>query len=98
MTDQEIIAALRRIEPVLRRHGATSLHIFGSRARGDNRDDSDLDVFIEYDPNGRFSLLDLVHLGQIIEDETNLKVDIITREGIKPFLKREIEQSARQVF
>ena len=98
MTRVKAITAIRQIEPALRERGATSLHIFGSRVRGDAQSDSDLDVFIEYDPDSNFSLIDLVHLGSLIEDHTGVRVDIITRESIKPFLRDEIESSAVRVF
>jgi predicted nucleotidyltransferase len=45
--------ALRKYDAALRANGATGLYIFGSRARGTNRPDSDLDLFIDYDPDVR---------------------------------------------
>jgi len=94
----DAISRIREMEPVLRQQGTTALHVFGSRIRGDNRADSDLDVFVEYDPASGFSLLDLVRIKRLLEERTGLTVDIITREGIKPFLRDEIEGSAIRVF
>lgn len=50
MTRDEIIAKLKETAPALRAEGVAKLSIFGSRARGDARDDSDLDVLIDIDP------------------------------------------------
>jgi predicted nucleotidyltransferase len=50
MTRDEIIAKLKETAPALRAKGVTRLAIFGSRARGDERDDSDLDVLIDVNP------------------------------------------------
>jgi hypothetical protein len=44
MNGQEIIARLRQNEPALRACGVTHAAVFGSRARGDNRPDSDTDI------------------------------------------------------
>jgi predicted nucleotidyltransferase len=54
MTRDEIIAKLKETTPALRAEGVTRLAIFGSRARGDAGDDSDLDVLIDVDPQAGF--------------------------------------------
>ena len=50
MQKQEIIARLKDNEDALRARGVTHAAVFGSRARGDNRPDSDTDIMIEIDP------------------------------------------------
>lgn len=92
------IAALKSRARVLRRMGATSLYLFGSTARNAARRDSDVDVFIEYNPRSRFSLFDLVGIKQYLEEELHASVDVATRDGLHPMLRGRIEKSAIRVF
>src|SRR5690606_41738757 len=55
-------------------HGATDVRVFGSRARGDAREDSDLDLLVTLE-EGR-GLLDLVAIKQDLEDALRLHVDV----------------------
>ncbi len=50
MKREEIIARLRENEAILRERGVMHAALFGSRARGDERPDSDTDIMIEFDP------------------------------------------------
>lgn len=78
--------------------GATSLYVFGSTVRDEAKEASDLDLFIDYDPDSRFNAFDLVGIKQYLEDELHIPVDVTTRDGIHPMLKSEIEQTAVRVF
>ncbi len=51
MNQAMLIEVLRRYDAALRENGATGLFIFGTRAVGAQRPDSDLDLFIDYDPD-----------------------------------------------
>jgi hypothetical protein len=48
-----LLSVLREYDAALRANGATGLYIFGSRARGTERPESDLDLSIDYDPAAR---------------------------------------------
>lgn len=70
-------------EEILRtaaRHGAVSVRIFGSVARGEEGPDSDVDFLVELEP-GR-SLIDHVALLQDLEDLLGCKVDVVEPEGL----------------
>ncbi|TJV43736.1 MAG: DNA polymerase III subunit beta, partial [Mesorhizobium sp.] len=69
-----------------------------SAARDDAQPDSDLDLFIDYDPARRFSLIDLVGIKQFLEEKMSTEIDITTRDSLHPMLKAEIERSAVRVF
>jgi len=70
------------------RHGARSLRIFGSIARGDARPDSDVDVLVELEP-GR-SLLDLVAIKQDLEDALGRSVDVVTERSLSLYLRQRV--------
>jgi predicted nucleotidyltransferase len=61
-----------------------SLVIFGSRARADARDDSDLDVLMTYDRERPFTLYDLVWVQRVLERVTGLDVHVSTRDASRP--------------
>ena len=79
-----IVAELRANAAEIRAQGVTSLALFGSRARGEERDDSDLDVLIEYDAARSFTLYDLVRVERLLERLTGLDVHVATRDAFRP--------------
>ena len=98
MTREEIIAKLRSTAPALRAEGVTKLAIFGSRARGDARDDSALDVLIEVDPDATFPLLDLVGVQHIIKDATGLDTQAEMRRSLEPRFAQRIADDIIEIF
>jgi|SRR5580700_2444435 predicted nucleotidyltransferase len=98
MTRVEAIVKLKDRASTIRAMGATSLYVFGSTTRDEAQPNSDLDVFIDYDPDSRFNAFDLVGIKQYLEDELRIPVDLTTRDGLHPMLKADIERSAVRVF
>jgi predicted nucleotidyltransferase len=80
----QLVARLRALRPAFEKEGVTQMWLIGSRARGDNRPDSDIDLMIEVDPERKFSLLDLIGVKHLVEDHIGLPADVIMREGLKP--------------
>ncbi len=75
------------------RHGAANLRVFGSVARGDARPESDVDLLVEMEADR--SLLDLVGLGQDLEELLHRKVDVLTDASLHPMLRQRILDEAR---
>ena len=67
------------------RYNVKSISIFGSYARGNQTKRSDLDVLVDLEkPIGIFGLMDLQ---DYIRKRVGLKVDLVTKDGLKPFIK-----------
>lgn len=98
MRRDEVIEHLKQHERALRALGAASLYLYGSHARSEAREDSDVDLFFDRDPNRRISLMELIELKFLAEQILGTEVDIGTRTSLHPVFKPEIERSALRVF
>ena len=91
------IATLKAHEAELKRLGVQHLYLFGSTARGEARDDSDVDLFFDYE-RGKLSLFDLMEVKEQAARILGRKTDIMTRDSIHKVMRARIEASALQVF
>jgi len=94
MTGEALLKEKR--EEVLRlcaKYGAHNVRVFGSVARGETGEDSDIDFLVEFEP--RRSLLDHVALVLDMEALLGCKVDIVTEKGLYWLLRRRILKEAR---
>ena len=94
MDKDAIIARLRLAQDELRARGVAPAALFGSRARGDHRPDSDTDIMIEIDPNAEISIFDYVGLKRYICGLLEGDVDVVDREGLKPYIRPPAESEA----
>lgn len=88
---------LRAHEADLKRLGVEPLHLFGSTARGEAREDSDVDLFFDSE-RGTFGLFELTDGKAHAARLPGRKTDIMTRDSLHKLLRPAIEASAACVF
>jgi len=84
---------LERAVSYLSERGARRIAVFGSRARGEEKPDSDLDLLVEF-PKGT-SLLDHAGMKQDLSDMFGVKVDLVSWRGVSPHLREYIKKDVR---
>jgi len=87
MNSSQGLETLRRSEHALRGRGVKHAALFGSVARGENRSDSDIDIMIEFDPEARITVFDYVDIKEYIAQLFDGPVDVVNREGLKPYVR-----------
>ncbi|MEI9909318.1 MAG: nucleotidyltransferase family protein [Bacteroidota bacterium] len=81
-TLDQILKILREKKPDLqKRYPISELGVFGSYARGDNNENSDIDILVDF--NGRIGIK-FISLAHELEDTFRMKIDLVSRGGIKP--------------
>ena len=87
----KVISALKEIAPILfEKYGVTRIGIFGSVAREDASQQSDVDIVYEM---SRPNLFTVVHLKEELENVLHRPVDLVRyRERMNPLLKKRIER------
>jgi predicted nucleotidyltransferase len=82
-------------EAILRicaKHGARNVRVFGSVARGEADEQSDIDLIVEFDPER--SLLDHAALWLELQDLLGCKLDVVSDRGIKPRIRERVLREA----
>jgi predicted nucleotidyltransferase len=96
---EKIIARLCTISPAIKAGGVTRLAVFRSRARGDARPDSDLDILFDTTvPPRDFVGFDLLKVMHLIKDATGVQTQISMRDLLKPRISERIDDDLVEVF
>ena len=94
MDADHVIATLRCHERDLRARGILHAAVLGSVARRTNRPDSDLDIMIEVDTEARLTVFGYVGLKEYVAGLFEGPVDVVSRDGLKPYVRPAVTADA----
>jgi hypothetical protein len=83
---------------VCHRYGVKELSLFGSAARGEMSPESDIDLMVEFEPGTRIGLIRFESLADELESLAGRKVDLVTKRGLKPWIRPQILKDARVIY
>lgn len=94
MTAAKLVHAKReQVLSLAKEHGAYNVRIFGSIARGDDREDSDIDLLIDFESDR--SLLDYVGLQQDLQELLGKRVELAQPTALHPLIRDQILDEAQ---
>jgi hypothetical protein len=92
-TRQEIIKKLREELPYLReKFNVSRIALFGSYARGEQREGSDIDILVEFEKPVGF--IKFIKLENYLSEKLGVKVELVTPDALKPLIKPSIIREA----
>jgi predicted nucleotidyltransferase len=97
MKRDQAISRLQQRQADLKRLGVEHLYMFGSTARGEAKDDSNVDLFFDYE-KGKLGLFELMDVQEYAARILGRKTDIMTRDSLHKMLRQTIEAMAVRVF
>lgn len=88
----QLIAQYFATQPV------TKAWLFGSYSRGEQREDSDIDILVSYDKNARISLMTISRIACGLEDVLGKKVDLVEEGHLKSFAEESVNNDKKLIY
>ena len=90
--ESAVLTRLKAAAPQLRQHAVSALWVFGSVARGEAHEGSDVDILVDF--SSPVSLMELGRLKRLLEELLGRRVDLIVRDGLRPALRDRVMSEA----
>lgn len=92
---QQVVEQLQSQKKYLQEtFGLTKIGLFGSVSRGDNRDNSDIDILFEIDNTKKFSMFQYLKLNKFLQENLHSPIDLVRestiKEAVKPYIQKDI--------
>jgi predicted nucleotidyltransferase len=98
MHRDDVIKRLKESEARLRASGVLHAALFGSVARGEQNENSDIDILVELDPARIVTMYDYASLKDEVQSLFPVSVDVVDREAMKPLLRPQALADAIYAF
>ncbi len=93
MNRDQALQILKEVFPQLQTYGVRDVALFGSVARNDAGDSSDIDILIDFEPEAE-SFDNLMNVADILETRFDSPVDLVTVNGLSPYLVASVQEEA----
>ncbi len=94
----DVLNTLKAHESALKSKGVIHAAVFGSTARGEEGNNSDVDILIDLDKSRTITVFDYASIKDSIAELLNGRADVVTREGLKKALRERVEKEAVDAF
>lgn len=84
------------LKPYIDEYGIVKAAVFGSYARNAQREESDLDLLIEF--NKSFDMIQFIHLKNMLEESLGKRIDIVEYCSLSPFIKEQVLREAVTIY
>jgi len=91
LTKEEILRKIRINREEIKKFGVKRIWLFGSWARNEQKEDSDIDLIVEFEKNKK-NFENFISLNFFLEKLFGRKVDLLTLESISPYIKPYIDK------
>jgi len=98
VTPNQLVAELKALRAEFEGDAVAHMILFGSRARGDNRPDSDVDLMIDVMVGKKFSLVEMAGIANTVADRIGLTGNVFLRRSADPELVGEADRDGIRVF
>ena len=98
MNREQVIQKLREHEPELKAAGIVHLAVFGSVARGDNSQQSDVDLLADFDKGKHYTLLTMGRIENRLADLLGTQVDLSSPEWLRESIRNQVLREAVDAF
>ena len=93
MNRDQALQILKDISPQLQSYGVRDVALFGSVARNDADDTSDIDILIDFEPEAE-SFDNLMNVADLLDEQFDSRVDLVTVNGLSPYLVASVQEEA----
>ncbi|MEK7611397.1 MAG: nucleotidyltransferase family protein [Patescibacteria group bacterium] len=74
------------------------VRLFGSFKRGTSRQNSDIDLLVEFSPEARIGLFELIRIQNDLEAATNREIDLVTPNQLSPYFRDQVMKEAEIIY
>jgi predicted nucleotidyltransferase len=98
MDRERVLSILRDHEPELKANGIAHLRLFGSVARGDQTQSSDIDLLAEFNDDARMTLVKFARLQYDLSVLIGSDVDLVSSQGLREYFRKQVSEEAILAF